>query len=121
MAWRKQEMTKILPETKDNFIKESTQLLSAMASDRRLAILQILQTCECSVGALSKMVGLSQSALSQQLSILRRAGLVTSRRDAQTIYYSCTSLAVARILTMMGQFFENDPDTTAPPSSKGPT
>ena len=49
---------------------------------------------ELSVGGIDKKVGLSQSALSQHLAKLRNLGLVETRRDRQTIYYSCNSEAV---------------------------
>lgn len=62
--------------------------LKALSNERRLRIVCALYSGEKSVGELEKIVGLSQSALSQHLARLRRDGLVTTRRDAQTIYYA---------------------------------
>jgi len=59
-----------------------------MGNERRLLVLCQLQEGEKSAGELEKLVGLSQSALSQHLARLRRDGLVSTRRAAQTIYYS---------------------------------
>jgi DNA-binding transcriptional ArsR family regulator len=73
-------------------------------------VLTILLDGEISVSPLCALVGLSQSALSQHLAKLRRAGLVSFRRNAQTIYYSCDSNTVKRILEMM--------DTIFPPAAK---
>lgn len=82
-------------------IHKASKLLVAMANPRRLAILELLIQEEMSVGAIAKAVGLSQSALSQHLSRLRRARLVSSRREAQTIYYFSQSAAVASMLEVL--------------------
>ena len=72
---------------------EAARLLTALANKHRLAILCELIEGERSVGALVKAVGLTQSALSQHLAKLRTAGIVATRRDAQTIYYRLASAA----------------------------
>ncbi|WP_259783201.1 ArsR/SmtB family transcription factor [Aestuariispira ectoiniformans] len=74
-------------EMEDN-VKHASTLLKAMSNEKRLMILCYLGQEEMSVGALEKLVGLSQSALSQHLARLRRDGFVQTRREAQTIYYS---------------------------------
>jgi len=73
-------------------------LLNAMSNPKRLHVLSLLSTREISVGALALKVDLSQSALSQHLSRLRGADLVTTRRDSRTVFYSCKSTAVQEIL-----------------------
>ncbi|WP_051749259.1 ArsR/SmtB family transcription factor [Nevskia soli] len=67
---------------------EAEALLRAMANRHRLMILCTLSQGELSVGALNERVPLSQSALSQHLAVLRADGLVSTRRESQTIYYS---------------------------------
>ena len=67
---------------------EVTTLLKSIANRHRLRIIRLLAEKEHSVGELEKIVGLSQSALSQHLARLRRDKMVTTRRNAQTIYYS---------------------------------
>ena len=69
-------------------IELAVKTLKALSNERRLMIVCVLFKGEQSVGALEDMIGLSQSALSQHLARLRRDGLVKTRRDAQTIYYS---------------------------------
>ncbi|MCE8019108.1 winged helix-turn-helix transcriptional regulator [Halomonas sp. MCCC 1A11036] len=69
-------------------IDEATALLKALANDNRLRILCLLDGSELSVTELNQRLALSQSALSQHLAILRREGLVSTRRASQTIYYS---------------------------------
>lgn len=67
--------------------EEVAQTLTLMGNGNRLLILCHLLDGEHSVGALQSQVALSQSALSQHLAKLRAAGLVSTRRDGQTIYY----------------------------------
>ena len=74
------------------------RLLDAMSNGKRLEVLSLLSKSEMAVGALADKVQLSQSALSQHLAKLRASDLVRTRREAQTIYYSCESAAVHAIL-----------------------
>ncbi|MCK5275647.1 MAG: winged helix-turn-helix transcriptional regulator [Alphaproteobacteria bacterium] len=68
--------------------RRAGQLLKAMSNENRLVILCYLTEGEKPVGEMEKLVGISQSALSQHLARLRRDGLVKTRRSGQTIYYS---------------------------------
>ena len=77
----------------------ATALLKAIANPARLIILCQLIEGERSVGALERAVGLSQSAISQHLGVLRRGDVVASRREGQTIFYA---LASADVVTLMG-------------------
>src|SRR3546814_17344687 len=56
----------------------------------------LLAERERSVGDLERLIGLSQSALSQHLARLRRDGIVTTRRNAQTIYYALDGRSALR-------------------------
>lgn len=67
---------------------DAASLMKALGNESRLMILCTLAEGERSVGDLNAIVPLSQSALSQQLARLREQGLVQTRREAQTIYYS---------------------------------
>lgn len=88
----------MITKTLDHHTAAAADLLAAMANPRRLMILCALVKDEVAVGVLANQVGLSQSALSQHLSKLRAQHLVNTRRDAQTIYYSCDSDAVISLL-----------------------
>nr|WP_316655317.1 metalloregulator ArsR/SmtB family transcription factor [uncultured Gellertiella sp.] len=88
----------MMTKTLDHQTAAAAALLSAMANPKRLMILCALVKDEVPVGVLANQVGLSQSALSQHLSKLRAQHLVNTRRDAQTIYYSCDSSAVISLL-----------------------
>ena len=76
----------------------ASDFLSAMANPKRLLILKVLVEGEIAVGALANQVGLSQSALSQHLAVLREDGLVSTRREAQTIYYALAPGPAHRII-----------------------
>lgn len=68
--------------------EEAASLLRALAHPARLLVLCRLVEGEASVGELQPLTGLSMSALSQHLAVLREMELVTTRRESQTIFYS---------------------------------
>ena len=78
--------------------EEAAGLLASMANAKRLLVLCHLVEDERSVGELAAIAGLSQSALSQHLGRMRIQGLVKTRRDAQTIFYSLASDEVRAVL-----------------------
>lgn len=80
-------------------------LLKAMANPTRLLVLCQIAHGEKSVGQLEEAVGLSQSALSQHLAVLRRKDLVTARRAGQTILYSLASLEAASVMATLYDIF----------------
>ena len=80
-------------------------LLKALANEKRLMILCQLTGGEMTVGALRPRVGLSQSALSQHLAVLRGDGLVAARRDGQAVHYSLCDPAAAQVLTTLAAIF----------------
>lgn len=85
--------------------EKACALLKAMASEPRLIILCQLADGEMSVGALQDVVGLSQSALSQHLAVLRGKQLVSTRREGQQIYYSLASGEAAAVIRTLYQQF----------------
>jgi DNA-binding transcriptional ArsR family regulator len=94
-------------ERADEF-ERCSNLLTAMSNPVRLKILTMLRTRELSVGALVELTGLSQSALSQHLAKLRRYKLVSTRRQAQTVFYSGRSPKVALVLDALNLVFKLD-------------
>jgi ArsR family transcriptional regulator, virulence genes transcriptional regulator len=81
------------------------RMLKAIANRHRLMILCELSEGERSVGALQEAVGLSQSSLSQHLARLREDAVVTTRREAQTIFYSLASEPVRRIVGLLHELY----------------
>jgi hypothetical protein len=96
--------------------EKAESFLKALASKHRLMVLCELHQGERSVGALVEAVGLSQSALSQHLARLRQDGLVATRRDAQTIYYTLANEDASRVMAVLYELF--CADTPAPQVSK---
>jgi DNA-binding transcriptional ArsR family regulator len=73
---------------KEPEIVEVLDIFKALANKSRMKIMRAISEDEKNVGQLGIITGLSQSALSQHLGRLRSTGLVKTRRDAQTIYYT---------------------------------
>lgn len=93
-----------LERIQDNARRAST-LLKAMSNQHRLMILCQLVPGEKCVGELERIVGLSQSALSQHLARLRRDNLVATRREAQTIHYSLAGEEASAVIeTLYGLY-----------------
>lgn len=67
---------------------DAAALLKALAHPARLLVLCQLVEGEASVGELQPITGLSPSALSQHLAVLREMAMVTTRREGQSIFYS---------------------------------
>jgi ArsR family transcriptional regulator, virulence genes transcriptional regulator len=78
-------------------------LMKILANENRLMILCQLVECERSVSEMAAKLEMRQAALSQQLALLRKDGLVKTRRDAQTIYYS---LARPDLAALLGFLYE---------------
>jgi DNA-binding transcriptional ArsR family regulator len=70
---------------------EASALLKALANRHRLIIICQLLEKERSVGELAALLKIRDSTVSQHLALLRKDGLVTGRRDGQTIWYSIGS------------------------------
>ncbi|WP_020405980.1 ArsR/SmtB family transcription factor [Hahella ganghwensis] len=85
--------------------KEAAGLLKAMANENRLMVLCSLLEKELTVGELNRVVPLSQSALSQHLAALRKAGLVSTRREAQTVWYRLEGIAAQQVIAVLKELF----------------
>ena len=77
---------------------KAAKLMKALGNESRLLILCYLDGKELSVTELNNCLDLSQSALSQHLAVLRKDGLVKTRRESQTIFYSITDQDAVRLL-----------------------
>ena len=88
-----------------------TTVLRAMSNAKRMRILiELSDGRERSVSELEGVIAsLSQSALSQNLARLRRANIVRTRRESQTIYHLIDDSDVLRILRLLGHIYTDDP------------
>ncbi|MCB1691697.1 MAG: helix-turn-helix transcriptional regulator [Pseudomonadales bacterium] len=84
---------------------DAAGLLKALANKNRLMVLCILAGGELSVTELLSKVPLSQSALSQHLAVLRNDGLVETRRQSQTIYYSLADHKARQVIELLHSIY----------------
>lgn len=91
----------------------AARLLRALANERRLLIMCQLSGGELSVGELLPLIGISQSALSQHLAVLRSDGLVATRREGLSIRYRISNPAAAQVMgTLAAIFCPDDVETS---------
>jgi DNA-binding transcriptional ArsR family regulator len=83
----------------------ASALMKTLGHKDRLMILCHLAGGEKSVGQIADLLEIPQSPLSQHLSRMRKEGLVNTRREAQTIYYSLKSGEASRIVEVLYELF----------------
>jgi len=94
------------PETFKKQAVEVAEILRALANERRLMILcKLVEWGEGNVNALAEAVGLSQSALSQHLARIREEGLVTFRRESQTLWYRIADPRIEQLFATLHRLF----------------
>ncbi len=91
--------------THDDDIERASRSLKAMSHPLRLKILCTLDSQEISVQDIVDLVGTSQSNISQHLAILRDKGILSSRKDANRVYYRVGDARTLRLISMMREVF----------------
>lgn len=86
-------------------IDHASQFLKALSGRSRLLLLCHLLEGEKSVGELARLTGARDTAVSQQLALLRREGMVSARRAGQMIFYSLASAEARRMLEALNDLF----------------
>ena len=76
------------------------EFFKTLGHPARIRVLELLSEREHAVSEMLPEVGIEPANLSQQLAVLRRAGLVTTRKEGSTVYYSLTSPHVAELLAV---------------------
>lgn len=76
------------------------EFFKTLGHPARIRVLELLSQREHAVGELLPEVGVEAANLSQQLAVLRRAGLVATRKEGSTVFYSLTSPQVAELLVV---------------------
>ena len=85
---------------------EAARVLSLLGNEKRLLILcYLIAGKELKVGDIVSAVQISQSALSQHLTKLREAGIVTFRRDSQTLYYRISDPRVSKLIKLLKSLY----------------
>ena len=80
---------------------QAAALMKLLSHPHRMMILCELKQGECSVTELSNKIDIPQSPLSQHLARMRHEGVVTSRREAQTVYYSLLGEEVGAVVSLL--------------------
>jgi len=106
---------KIKPEEMQAAAHEAGALLKALSHPHRLMIICQLLDGARSVGELAALLKLRDSTVSQHLALLRRDGLVATRRDGQTIWYSIASAPARDVLTTVYDVYCTRTPTCNPP------
>jgi ArsR family transcriptional regulator len=83
------------------------ETVRALAHPARVRVLEILAEGEHSVGDMQPLVGIESSHLSQQLGVLRRAGLVTTRKEGSTVHYALRDPELANLLAIAKRILIN--------------
>lgn len=76
------------------------EFFKTLGHPARIRVLELLVERDRTVGELLPEVGLEPSNLSQQLGVLRRAGVVVARKDGNTVVYSLASPVIAELLAV---------------------
>ena len=76
------------------------ELFKAIGHPARIRVLEVLSEGERSVSDMQPLVGIESSHLSQQLGILRRAGLVVTRKEGASVIYSLADPTLAELLAV---------------------
>ncbi len=96
---------KIEAKTMQAAAGHASDLLKALANPHRLLIICQLIDRECSVGELAAFLGIRDSTVSQHLALLRKDGLVSARRDGQTIWYAISSGPAREVLSALYRIY----------------
>jgi len=102
--------------TMESAADRASELLKALANRHRLMIICQLIDGERSVGDLASVLGIRDSTVSQHLALLRKDGLVATRRDGQTIRYSISSTPARKVLETLYQVYCRPVAGTSPRS-----
>jgi DNA-binding transcriptional ArsR family regulator len=86
-------------------VGEASSLLKSLANPDRLSIVCLLLEGECSVGELEHQLGIRQPTLSQQLSELRSAGILATRREAKYVYYRVADKRAEKIVGTLREIY----------------
>ena len=92
------------------------EIFRTIASQKRLELIQLLHTRELTVSEITDMLGIRQSNVSQHLSELRKAKIVTTRKDGTNVYYRLSDPRIAQACELVKSFLQEqyniDPEMT---------
>ncbi len=103
-----------------NAADQASALLKALANRHRLIVICQLLEQERSVGELAALLKIRHSTVSQHLALLRKDGLVTARREGQTIWYSIGSAPARELVRTLYRVY-CAPTSACAPNARGNT
>lgn len=90
----------------ETLAQEAADFIKTLGNQHRLLVLCLLvEKGELNVGQIHQHSSLSQSALSQHIAIMREEGLISYRREAQTLYYRIADDRVYKIVSILKEIF----------------
>ncbi|RJO65576.1 MAG: ArsR family transcriptional regulator [Myxococcales bacterium] len=89
-------------KTREDY-KQQARVHKALANEGRLMIVDCLRDCECSVGELTRALGLDQSTVSKHLAVLLGAGIVENRKAGASIFYRLLTPCVLDVFACTSQ------------------
>lgn len=93
-------------------VEKQAAICRALGNPRRLLIIWMLSQAELSVNEITMRAGSSLQNISQHLSLLKELGLVTTRRDGQTIYYQIANDELAKRCISISQTIDTSHNST---------
>ncbi|TNE40666.1 MAG: ArsR family transcriptional regulator [Alphaproteobacteria bacterium] len=87
---------------------QASTLMKALSSETRLMLLCKIREGEISVNSLAGTFEMLPASVSQQLALLRKDGLVRTRRDGQTIYYALAGNEAERVISLLYDLYCTD-------------
>jgi ArsR family transcriptional regulator, virulence genes transcriptional regulator len=85
--------------------RAASDLMKALSSENRLLLLCLLADGEKTVGELAEILELRQAAVSQQLTLLRKDGLVAARRDGRAMHYRLTGREARAVIEVLHRLY----------------
>jgi len=89
--------------TESDAFRRQAQLMKALSSEARLKIVHRLAGGECSVGEITRFIGLDQSTVSKHLALLKAHGIVRDRRDGNVVYYTLLTPCIINFFSCASQ------------------
>ena len=100
--------------------EELVEALKALAHPVRLRIMQVLTGAERNVGEIDAAAQVGQPTLSQQLAVLRNAGLVKTRKDAKLVFYRIDQAKLENVVRATGKLVGQSAPLTDRPRQAAP-
>lgn len=100
-------------------VRAAADLMKALSSENRLLLLCLLAEGEKTVGQLAETLDLRQAAVSQQLTLLRKDGLVAARRDGRTMHYRLTGREARAVIEVLHRLYCESTQSPAEAATPG--